>query len=247
MIKAGFRSLILALAVSAAVSLTAAAGEGSDKVVLELFTSQGCSSCPPADELMGELSKRDDLIVLSLPVDYWDFLGWKDTLADPAYSERQRGYARKRGDSQVYTPQVVISGLDHAVGSRRDELNEKISEARAALADRRVDVEISERGDVIDIRISGLESDERNDATVWLVLYRASEPVKIGRGENSGRTVTYYNVVREMTPIGMWHGENTSFELPKSELMRKGSDGCAVLVQTKDSGPILGAAEIDAW
>ncbi|NND50107.1 MAG: DUF1223 domain-containing protein, partial [Rhizobiales bacterium] len=161
-----------------------------DKVVVELFTSQGCSSCPPADELMGKLSERDDIIVLSLPVDYWDFLGWKDTLADPAYSERQRDYARRRGDSQVYTPQVVVGGIDHAVGSSLKQIEQKIAAARAALTKRHLNIAVAEQGDTITISIDSDQASELEDATVWLVLYRGAIPVKIGRGENTGATVT---------------------------------------------------------
>jgi hypothetical protein len=240
----GFRHIALALAAS---SLIASGAVADDKVVVELFTSQGCSSCPPADALMGEFSVRDDIIVLSLPVDYWDFLGWKDTLADPAYSERQRSYARYRGDSEVYTPQTVIGGIEHAVGSRRDDIEQKIAAARGALAEHQVDIAIVQNGDTITITIDGEPSAKAADATVWLVLYRAAIEVRIGRGENVGRTVTYYNVVREMTPIGMWHGTTASFELPRNELMRGGSDGCAVLVQARDTGPILAAARLASW
>ncbi len=242
--KFGIRQTALALVAALAMAGPALA---QGKVLVELFTSQGCSSCPPADELMGKLSGRDDIIVLSLPVDYWDFLGWKDTLADPAYSERQRDYARRRGDSQVYTPQVVVGGIDHAVGSNLKQIEQKIAAARAALKKRHLNIALAEQGDTITISIDSDQASELEDATVWLVLYRGAIPVKIGRGENTGATVFYYNVVKEMTPIGMWHGAPVHFKLPKSELTRGGSDGCAVLVQGKDTGPILAAAQVSAW
>lgn len=239
------RSLVALVAM--AMSMVAAPAVAGDRAVIELFTSQGCSSCPPADRLMGELAKRDDLIVLSLPVDYWDFLGWKDTLADPAFSERQRAYAATRGDGRVYTPQVVVNGLDHAVGSVLQSIEDKVAETRRSLADRHVDVDFTQRGDTIVVAVSGLQSSDEKAATVWLVLFDRAIEVKIGRGENTGRTITYTNVVREMAPIGMWHGKSATFELPKSDLMRGGNDGCAVLVQVKGTGPILGAEMIDDW
>ncbi|NND50723.1 MAG: DUF1223 domain-containing protein [Rhizobiales bacterium] len=240
----GIHKAALALIVAIITTSPALAG---DKVVVELFTSQGCSSCPPADALMGKLAERDELIVLSLPVDYWDFLGWQDTLADPANSQRQRDYARNRGDSHVYTPQVVIGGLDHAVGSSLKQIEDKIAAAREEQEQHSVDIAVAEQGGTIIVNIEGDQPDAAEDATIWLVLYRSAIPVKIGRGENTGNTITYYNVVTEMTPIGMWHGTPARFELPKSELTRGESDGCAVLVQGRDTGPILAAAHVSTW
>jgi len=240
----GIRQLAVALLAVTVLSLPAAAGQ---RIVVELFTSQGCSACPPADALLGRLAEREDLLALSLPIDYWDFLGWKDTLADPAFSERQRAYARKRDDSKVYTPQMVIGGINHAVGSNLEQVEDRIEEARAALAKRHLTIGVVENGDTITVNVDGEDAQNVPRATVWLVFYRGAVPVKIGRGENSGRTVIYHNVVREMTPIGMWHGTAASFELPRSELMRGTNDGCAVLVQAKDTGPMLGAAVLGLW
>jgi hypothetical protein len=240
----GIRQLAVALLAVTVLALPAAAGQ---RIVVELFTSQGCSACPPADVLLGKLAERDDLLALSLPIDYWDFLGWKDTLADPAFSERQRAYARKRGDSKVYTPQMVIGGINHAVGSNVEQVEDRIEEARAALAKRQLTIGVVESGDTITVNVDGQDTQDVPKATVWLVFYRAAVPVKIGRGENSGRTVIYHNVVREMTPIGMWHGTKASFDLPRSELIRGTNDGCAVLVQAKDTGPMLGAAVLGVW
>jgi hypothetical protein len=221
------------------------AGERKTGVV-ELFTSQGCSSCPPADLFAGDLAGRDELLVLSLPVDYWDFLGWKDTLASPAYSERQRAYARSRRDRNVYTPQMVVNGRAHAIGSYRDEVEDLIAETADDFEKERVEVDIAVDGNRLKVSIGdGKEAVQVKDATIWLVLYTHKETVNIGRGENHGRKITYTNVVRELTPIGMWSGKAKEITLPRDDLMQASYDGCAVIVQAHDTGPIYGAASID--
>ena len=123
--------------------------EQRPRTVIELFTSQGCSSCPPADKLLGQLAGRDDVIALTFPVDYWDYLGWKDTLASPAYSARQRAYARARGDGQVYTPQVVIDGAYHAVGSRPWETEKTIAKSRKNLKNDRIPLAARTEGNTL--------------------------------------------------------------------------------------------------
>ena len=234
--------------VFAGVLLVAAALSGQEATagpsVVELFTSQGCSSCPPADAFLGDLAKREDVIALSLSVDYWDFLGWKDTKASPEHSERQRAYARMRGDSQVYTPQMVINGATHVVGSRREEVNAEIERTSAIIAERATEVTITEKAGKLVVDVAGTHVATAGDqeATVWLVLYETAATVDIKRGENRGRSVTYHNVVREMMPIGMWSGAPVSITLPRKDLVQKGYDGCAVLVQLDGTGPIIGAA-----
>lgn len=205
--------------------------------VIELFTSQACSSCPAADRLLGELAKRPDLLVLTLPVDYWDYIGWKDTLASPAFSARQRAYAHARGDRSVYTPQAVVNGLAHRVGSDRGELLDALAETdnHATIA-----VEASVRGDKIVASIGAGNSGGR-PAHVLLVVFDPSETVAIERGENAGRTITYHNVVRRIWKIGTWDGTATSFTVPRPPEGRR----CAVIVQTgtqDEPGAIIGAA-----
>jgi len=214
--------------------------------VIELFTSQGCSSCPPADEYLGELVDRKDLLVLTLPVDYWDFLGWKDTLASPAYSQRQRAYARTRNDRNVYTPQMVINGRVHAIGSYRKDVEASLVATGPEFEAMRVGVDLALEGKRIKISIGENPSvTPVKDATIWLALFNRSEKVKIGRGENSGRYLTYTNVVREFVPIGMWSGEAKQISLPHKDLMQPGYDGCAVIVQAHDTGPIYGVAALE--
>lgn len=232
------------VAVVAAAAPLHAAEEKS--AVIELFTSQGCSSCPPADRLMGELIEEPGLLALSFPVDYWDFLGWKDTLASPAFSERQRAYARSRGDRDVYTPQMVINGRVHAIGSYRDQIKAGLADTSAAFEAERVAVGLALDGNRLKISIGQLSSGRAiEDATIWLALYNRAETVKIARGENRGRTITYYNVVRELVPIGMWSGEAREISLPRGDLLQPGYDSCAVIVQAHDTGPIYGVAALE--
>ncbi len=245
-------SKIISAATIGALALTAGVGgdTGSTQahaddapVVVELFTSQGCSSCPPADALLGELTRRADVIALTMPVDYWDYNGWKDTLASPAYTNRQHSYARLRGDSKVYTPQMVFNGRTHAVGSQRGAVEQAISNEREAAEGQSVAVTIGSSDDEIMVTVAGRDGDAPH-ATIWLLLTSKTEDVQIGRGENSGRTVTYYNVVRMMMPIGQWQGEALETSLPKTDLM-EGYDGCTVILQVDGAGPILGAAYLD--
>lgn len=238
-------SLTAFFAVAVALFATDAMAAKKKLNVVELFTSQGCSSCPPADVYLGDLAKRDDLLTLSFAVDYWDFLGWKDTFGSPANTERQRVYARARGDGEVYTPQMVINGQRHEVGSHRVNVEAAIKATSAERAARDVAVDIKINGDALSITVGDEKDPVADDATIWLVLYQKKATVNVGRGENGGRKLTYTNIVRKMTPIGMWSGGSASFSLPRKELTMPGYDGCAVLVQAKNSGPILGAAALD--
>jgi hypothetical protein len=223
-----------------------AAGAGEINAVVELFTSQGCSSCPAADALLGEYADRDDILALSFNVDYWDYLGWKDTLASPDNSERQRAYALARGDGQVYTPQVVIDGRTHVIGSSRREIESALAREAGALS---VPIVLSATADAITVNIGEAATAEAPHATLWLVMYDRSVTVPIGRGENEGRTITYSNVVRKLRPIEMWKGAPMSVELPQSEMAKARVRRCAVLLQAEEAGglpgPVLGAATLD--
>ncbi|MCP4385139.1 MAG: DUF1223 domain-containing protein [Hyphomicrobiales bacterium] len=223
------------------------AGGGSvqaeTKAVVELFTSQGCSSCPPADELLAKYADRDDVLALSLPVDYWDYLGWKDTLASPEHTQRQRAYADARGDMQVYTPQVVVNGTRHLVGSDRRSIDAAIDEAADSLS---VPIIMTPGTDSTTVTIGPSDNPELKKGMIWLALYDEPVTVPIARGENTGRTIVYTNVVRKLRPIAMWMGEEMTVELPMSELVHAGVKRCAVILQTELDeglpGPILGAA-----
>ena len=218
------------------------------KAVLELFTSQGCSSCPPADKLLGKLAKRSDIIALTLPVDYWDYLGWKDTLASPAFSARQRSYARARGDGQVYTPQIVVDGTFHVVGSNAASIKQAISRSKERLKNARVTLTAITRGDTLIITAGAAPANTRvKPATIWLAMIKKSKAVKISRGENRGKNLVYHQVVRSMTPVGQWTGQEVVIKLPKPQLQSKETDGCTILLQQDKAGPILAAVEIKNW
>ncbi|MFV2091556.1 MAG: DUF1223 domain-containing protein [Hyphomicrobiales bacterium] len=216
---------------------------------MELFTSQGCSSCPPADEYLGVLAKRKGILALTLPVDYWDFLGWKDTLASPAFTKRQRAYAGSRKDRNVYTPQMVINGRVHAIGSYRDEVEASLKSTQSDFDAMRVKIDVELDGNRLKINVGEgpASGTPVKDATVWLALYSREEKVNIGRGENTGREITYYNVVRKLVPIGMWSGDAKEFSLPRKDVLQPDYDGCAVIVQAGDTGPIYGVATIENW
>ncbi|MGC1180505.1 MAG: DUF1223 domain-containing protein [Methyloceanibacter sp.] len=242
-----------ALATLAAITLVgpglAGPGPRSDShnpAVIELFTSQGCSSCPAADALLGQLAERPGFVALSYSVDYWDYLGWRDTLGSPANSERQRDYAKARGDGRVYTPQAVVDGVTHANGSDEDAIQAAVAAASVRLAQVKVPVSMHGEGDtlVIDVGAAPETSDQRS-ATIWLAIAKEVEKVVVARGENRGRELSYHHPVRELTPIGMWHGEAVTLRLPLKDLETMGGDCLFALLQVEDSGPILGAAEFE--
>jgi hypothetical protein len=221
----------------------ASANAGGPRALLELFTSQGCSSCPPADKLLGELAADPSLVALSVPIDYWDYLGWKDTLADPADSARQRAYAHARGDRQVYTPQMVVNGATHVVGSDHSAIERAIVQTDRNSAIMSVPVLLSLGGHSLEVKIEG--GKEHAAGEVWLCPLAKSVPVVIGRGENRGRTITYHNVVRHWLKLGDFSGADLSWSVPISELVADESDAVAVFVQqgTHDKpGLVLGAA-----
>jgi hypothetical protein len=243
-------ALIRGLVVAAFGGLVAAgsvpAHADGAKTVIELFTSQGCSSCPAADRLLAEYANRDDVLALSFNVDYWDYLGWKDTLASRDFSQRQRDYSNARGDGDVYTPQAVIDGRSDVPGSVRAEVEGAIAANAGGLS---VPISMTQSGDALTVNV-GASPAGAPHATLWLVMFDRAVTVPINRGENSGKTITYTNVVRKTRPIAMWTGAAMSVDLPKSEMEHAKADSVAVLLQTevKDGlpGPILGAASLRA-
>ena len=226
-----------------AVNLAAAQqGPGPAPTLLELYTSQGCSSCPPADKLMKSYAKRRDIVALSFNVDYWDYLGWKDTLAKRAYSQRQRTYAMKRGDGEVYTPQIVVNGLTHAVGSMPKRIDRAIAVANSERGKPKVPLSVTHKDGKLTISVGGDQPTAvQRSATVWLATVRSKVTVPVKRGENHGQTLTYYNVVHRLTPIGMWSGKKTVIELMDEDVLQGKADNCAILVQFGKGGPIVAA------
>lgn len=226
------------------VASYAGANAGEPRALLELFTSQGCSSCPPADELLGELAGDPSLVVLSVAIDYWDYLGWKDTLAIAGHSARQRAYARVRGDREVYTPQIVVNGATHVLGSDKAAVEHAIAVTDRSATIMSVPVLLSINDSDLTVNV-GPSDKVRLTGEVWLCPLKQVVQVAIGRGENSGRTITYHNVVRRWLKLGDFVGTSPHWSVPISEILADGADGAAVLVQegTRDKpGPILGAA-----
>jgi len=214
------------------------------RAVLELFTSQGCSSCPEADKLLGELAGDPALIALSVPIDYWDYLGWKDTLASPGHSARQRAYARVRGDRQVYTPQIVVNGSMHVLGSDRAAIERTIVQTDQKPSVMSLPVQLSVVGGNLGVAVKAKDG-EHAAGEVWLCPLARAIAVAIGRGENHGRTITYHNVVRRWVKLGDWNGNDATWTVPVSEIKTDEVDAAAVVVQegTRDKpGIILGAA-----
>ena len=222
------RLLLAAFAIPAGARASVPVGA---RAVLELFTSQGCSSCPPADRLAAVLAADPSLVVVSRPVDYWDRLGWRDSFAQHAFTERQVAYAGLRGDGEVYTPQMVVDGVRHAVGSDRGGILDLVDHLPLQVA-------IEQRTAVV--------SGSAGPATVsvwWLLRTRT---VAIGRGENAHASVTYTNVVRAEASLGTWTGTAARFALPAAPA---GADAMAVVVQAGSAarpGAILGGSTVVA-
>ena len=237
-------SFVAALLIGGALAAAGPAGaqaQDTPPTVVELFTSQGCNSCPPADAYLGDLAGRDDVLALSFHVNYWDYLGWKDTFATPGTTGRQRAYGRSLGKRYVYTPQMVIGGIAEAVGSERQRVEREIEKARiGATSSIPVEATVPDQGQVI-VRIG---AGQGRAAAVWLVRYDRRHEVEIGRGENGGKSLAYHNVVRDITRIGTWEGEAVEIALSVAELREGGRDACAVLLQEEGQGAILGAARI---
>ena len=234
--------------VATALATTALAAGNSSmagpkrQVVLELFTSQGCSSCPPADALLGRLADRKDVLALSLPVTYWDMLGWKDTLASEANTRRQKAYAQTMGRGGIYTPQMIVDGTSDVVGGREAQVESAIV---ARIADMRaVPVTLSATPATLHIAIGAGAERNGDEATIWLFHILSRTIVHIASGENEGRSIGYRNIVRDVKSIGVWKGQALSLDLPRSDMISAPHDAEAVLVQDGGYGRVIGAGYI---
>lgn len=233
-----------ALSICAIVAIVRPA-HADPRAVVELFTSQGCSSCPPADKIIGDLSSDPSIIALSMPIDYWDYLGWKDTLADSRFSARQRAYSRMRGDREVYTPQVVVNGSTHVIGSDRAGIENAIGKTDKGNGVMSVPVTMSFSGKQVNVSVAASKESSISHGEVWICSVAKSVPISISRGENRGQQITYHNVVRNLLKVGDWNGRPESWTVPLENLTRDGVDGAVVYVQdgSRDRpGPMLGAA-----
>jgi hypothetical protein len=206
--------------------------------VVELFTSQGCSSCPPADRLMTEWARDPDIVALSLPVDYWDYLGWRDTLAQHDFTLRQQSYSHLRGDRDVFTPQVVVNGTTQVIGSQRAAVDAAVKAHPGGLP-----VRVGIADSMGNFIVSAGPGPSRGE--IWLVPVRRAARVAIERGENSGASITYANVARGLRRIGSYDGRPTTLTVSREEVAETGADAFAILVQRSEAGQpgaILGAA-----
>jgi hypothetical protein len=221
----------LAYAIVLACISAASSDAGAEpRAVIELFTSQGCSSCPPADKLLSQFAADPSLIPISLPIDYWDYLGWKDTLADPRNSARQRAYSHVRGDRDVYTPQVVVNGSVHALGSDKDAIDAAIALSRKNGMTLSLPVTMAVSDGRLLVSVPG-GGEGHSLAEVWICGLLKAATVAIGRGENRGKTITYHNVARHWLKLGTWNGKGETWNLPLQEFDEEGIDAAAVMVQ----------------
>jgi len=211
-------------------------------VVVELYTSQGCASCVPADALLAKLTKRPDVLPLSLSVTYWDMLGWKDTLATEINTRRQKAYASTMGHSAVYTPQMIVDGLADIVGSREQQIWSAIDTRAQTGGAEDIPIALHETKDELQIGIGASQDHAGQPATVWLFHIKTQATVAIGGGENDGRTMTYHNVVGDLRAVGQWKGEPLKIELPRSAMEGLPHDAVAVVVQRGGYGHVVGAA-----
>ena len=216
------------------------------KGVVELFTSQGCSSCPPADAVLKELIQQGDVVALSYHVDYWNYLGWTDTLSSKANTERQYGYAQSLGRSGVYTPQAVINGRDHVKGTELATINSRMDSLKTEGHGLAVPVSARMRGKEIEIEIGA----GTGEAEVVVAYFTKQENVEVLKGENAGKTMEYWHSVYNVQSVGMWNGQSLTLTLPGKFMGKGKKDGCAIFLQT--SGPngepaaIIGAAVLMA-
>ncbi len=220
-----------------ALPLQAQETDAGKPVVVELYTSQGCSSCPRADAFLQDLAARDDVLALALHVDYWDYIGWKDTFANPEYTARQKAYAKKNGQRMIYTPQMIIDGQEHVVGTHLLDVVDVIERHKSM--EPYVNLEIARDGSRLNIRAeAGAPLQDR--LTVQLIRYRPQARVDIKRGENAGRSINYVNIVTRLEVLQEWDTHEPlvlDAEVP-------GSDPVVVLLQHEGFGPVAAVARL---
>ncbi|HXQ50346.1 MAG TPA: DUF1223 domain-containing protein [Stellaceae bacterium] len=240
---AAYRTLAFAVVFALAGS---AAAEEQRPVVVELFTSQGCNSCPPADAFLGELANRPELLTLAFHVDYWNYIGWTDPFARPWATTRQRAYQQSLRERFVYTPQMVVNGAAQGIGSERETIETLIHAAKdEAKPPHRPDVALRWREDgALLVEVGAGDSPPRSPADIWLVGFDRPHRTQVLRGENEGQTITDYNVVRSYRRIGAWPGWSLELVVPADQIAAPGDGGVAVLVQTAGVGPVLAATTI---
>jgi hypothetical protein len=221
---------VVALACSFSPLTAFADGFVQPKGVIELFTSQGCRSCPPADRAFEQLVRQGDVVALSYHVDYWNYLGWADTLGTAENTERQYAYAKAFGRSGVYTPQAVLNGRDHLKGTDATEINRRLDGMRTSGNGLVVPIKASRNGDQLAISVGG----GTGKANVVVVYFREHQSVEMLKGENVGQSMDYWHSVTDVQTVGVWNGQPIDITLPARVISSDKSDGCAVLLQSAD-------------
>ncbi len=238
------RATMLTAMFTAMLTAQATIASAEPRAVIELFTSQGCSSCPPADKVLGELADDPSVIAMSLPVDYWDYLGWKDTLADPKFSLRQRAYSRERGDRGIYTPQVIVNGKAQVLGSDRAAIERAIAAMRSENVAMQLPIKLAVAGGGLKVDVPAFQMGNAN-GEVWLCGISRSVKVTIRRGENRNSQIEYHNVVRRWLKVGDWKGASATWNVPLENIQGEGIDAAIVYVQSGNRdrpGTMLGAS-----
>ena len=245
----GRRSLLIGGAAAAGVAVTDArsatakppsAAEGP--WAIELFTSQGCSSCPPADAYLGMLAKRPDVVALSFHVDYWDYIGWKDAFATRATTDRQRAYARVLKQRYVYTPEMVVEGVGHDTGRERDGIERLLAEAQRRSTKRATPELSRSSGGALTVKLAAFPL-EGLPADVTLAIYDRRHSTPVASGENQGRMLDNFNIVRRLEVLSRWDGAAASWTIEDAGLQP--GLGAAVIVQRADHGPVIGCNKLE--
>lgn len=230
-LKYGPMKFIFSIVVFGMLASASVQAQEQVKGVVELFTSQGCASCPPADEALRKLIQKGDVVGLSYHVDYWNYLGWADSLASKENTERQYGYARALGRNNVYTPQAVVNGRDHVKGADVQAIYSRIDAFKRAGEGLSVPVKAARVGDEISIDIG----EGKGKADVVVAYFTREQVVDVQKGENQGKKISYWHSVYDVQTVGMWEGKSMSVKLPASILSKAKDGGCAVLLQTSDA------------
>jgi hypothetical protein len=253
------KKIVVALAATC-LMVRAAWAEDARPIVVELYTSQSCGPCVPADNLLAKIARKPDVVALTLNVNYWDVLGWKDTLANEAATNRQKMYSAHLGRGGVYTPQMIIDGQTDVVGNREDTVVAAIEDARRKLKfcvegkDKKgqaasacfVPLSLTRSGDgALNIAAPAVPG-KKFDASVWLFAVRRSVTVHVGGGENKGRVLNYANVARDLKTVGKWTGAALSLRVPAEDFKVLPQEDVFVILQQDRCGRILGATVLAA-
>jgi hypothetical protein len=252
MVKAlgpGRRSLLIGGAAAASVAVAGARGQLAHARrpvegpwLVELFTSQGCSSCPPADAYLGSLARRQDIVALSFHVDYWDYIGWKDPFATRATTDRQRAYVRTLQQRYVYTPQMVVEGIGHDTGRERAGIEKLLAEAQRR-SPRRATPELSrDATGALTVRLAAFALDG-SPADVTLAIYDRRHSTPVASGENQGRMIENFNTVRRLQLLSQWNGASATWTIDDARLQP--GLGAAVIVQRANHGPVIGCNKLE--